>query len=151
VGLKPNILDPGIFAAIFLIPASAWSLSFAKLCSSICKPHMHNCFGLAKFILSRDALSVPVPCCHASRKKNRPGCNLEYGGKDPGIKNIWLKTQRNQIRDFDGVYAIEFASPEAAARLCREPAARNLAQNRWESYEKTRLSCPDVESGRLVR
>src|SRR5262245_22169395 len=31
----------------------------------------------------------------------------------PGIKNIWLKTQRNQIRDFDGVYAIEFASPEA--------------------------------------
>ncbi len=28
----------------------------------------------------------------------------------PGVKNIWLKTGRNQIRDFDGVFAIEFTS-----------------------------------------
>ena len=39
-------------------------------------------------------------------------------GQIPGIKNIWLKTQRNQIRDFDGVYAIEFASPDAAQSGC---------------------------------
>src|SRR6266478_6622398 len=35
--------------------------------------------------------------------------------KIPGVKNIWLKTERNQIRDFDGVYAIEFTSAERAA------------------------------------
>src|SRR3982074_3989249 len=41
--------------------------------------------------------------------------------KIPGIKNIWLKTQRNQIRDFDGVYAIEFTSPETAADYAESP------------------------------
>jgi hypothetical protein len=53
----------------------------------------------------------------------------------PGIKNVWLKTQRNQIRDFDGVYAIEFASPEAAADTrrarsmkCGESAGKNCAR-----------------------
>src|SRR5690242_9978499 len=35
--------------------------------------------------------------------------------KIPGIKNVWLKTERNQLRDFSGVYAIEFTSPDAAA------------------------------------
>src|SRR6202521_955258 len=39
----------------------------------------------------------------------------------PGVKNIWLKTQRNQIRDFDGVYAIEFTSAEAAAHYAERP------------------------------
>src|SRR5260221_14614329 len=33
--------------------------------------------------------------------------------KIPGVKNIWLKTQGDHIRDFGGVYAIEFASAEA--------------------------------------
>src|SRR5690348_12886285 len=42
-------------------------------------------------------------------------------GKIPGIRNIWLKTERNQIRDFDGVYAIEFANPEAAADYAESP------------------------------
>src|SRR5258707_9036153 len=41
--------------------------------------------------------------------------------KIPGIKNVWLKTQRNQIRDFDGVYAIEFVSAEAAADYAESP------------------------------
>src|SRR5215467_13489880 len=41
--------------------------------------------------------------------------------KIPGVKNIWLKTQRNQIRDFDGVFAIEFASAEAAADYAESP------------------------------
>jgi len=35
--------------------------------------------------------------------------------ESPGIKNIWLKTERNQLRDFGGVYVIEFINLEAAA------------------------------------
>jgi hypothetical protein len=39
----------------------------------------------------------------------------EMAAKIPGVKNVWLKTERNQIKDFSGVYAIEFTSAEAAA------------------------------------
>jgi len=40
---------------------------------------------------------------------------LPLPAASPGIKNIWLKTERNQLRDFSSVYVIEFISPEAAA------------------------------------
>jgi antibiotic biosynthesis monooxygenase (ABM) superfamily enzyme len=59
--------------------------------------------------------------------------------KVPGIKNIWLKTQRNQIRDFDGVYAIEFASPEAAADYAESPQHETW-RKRWEELRENSLS-----------
>jgi hypothetical protein len=57
----------------------------------------------------------------------------------PGIKNIWLKTQRNQIRDFDGVYAIEFTSPEAAADYAESPKHETW-RKRWEELRENSLS-----------
>ena len=59
--------------------------------------------------------------------------------KIPGIKNIWLKTQRNQIRDFDGVYAIEFAGPEAAADYAESPK-HEAWRKRWEELRENSLS-----------
>jgi hypothetical protein len=59
--------------------------------------------------------------------------------KIPGIKNIWLKTQRNQIRDFDGVYAIEFASGEAAADYAESPLHETW-RKRWEELRENSLS-----------
>jgi hypothetical protein len=56
-----------------------------------------------------------------------------------GIKNIWLKTQRNQIRDFDGVYAIEFTSPEAAADYAESPKHETW-RKRWEDLRENSLS-----------
>jgi cell division protein FtsX len=60
-------------------------------------------------------------------------------GKIPGIKNIWLKTERNQIRDFDGVYAIEFTSPEAAADYAESPK-HEAWRKRWEELRENSLS-----------
>ena len=60
-------------------------------------------------------------------------------GKIPGVKNIWLKTQRNQLRDFDGVYAIEFASPEAAADYAESPK-HEAWRKRWEELRENSLS-----------
>ena len=57
----------------------------------------------------------------------------------PGVKNIWLKTQRNQIRDFDGVYAIEFASPDAAADYA-ESSKHEAWRKRWEELRENSLS-----------
>jgi len=59
--------------------------------------------------------------------------------KIPGVKNVWLKTQRNQIRDFDGVYAIEFASPEAAADYAESPLHEGW-RKRWEELRENSLS-----------
>jgi len=60
-------------------------------------------------------------------------------GKIPGIRNIWLKTERNQMRDFDGVYAIEFASPEAAADYAESPLHETW-RKRWEELRENSLS-----------
>src|ERR1700722_6815785 len=60
-------------------------------------------------------------------------------GKIPGIKNIWLKTQRNQIQGFDGVYAVEFASPEAAADSAESPK-HEAWRKRWEELRENSLS-----------
>ena len=57
----------------------------------------------------------------------------------PGIKNIWLKTQRNQIRDFDGVYVIEFTSPEAAADYAESPL-HDTWRKKWEQLRENSLS-----------
>jgi hypothetical protein len=57
----------------------------------------------------------------------------------PGVKNIWLKTERNQIRDFDGVYAIEFTSPDAAADYAESPK-HEAWRKRWEELRENSLS-----------
>jgi len=59
--------------------------------------------------------------------------------KVPGIKNVWLKTQRNQIKDFSGVYAIEFASPDAAADYAESPAHEAWSKQ-WQNLRENSLS-----------
>jgi hypothetical protein len=60
-------------------------------------------------------------------------------GQIPGVKNIWLKTGRNQIRDFDGVFGIEFTSPEAAADYAESPMHETWAK-KWEALRENSLS-----------
>ena len=63
----------------------------------------------------------------------------EMAAKIPGIKNIWLKTERNQIRDFDGVYVIEFVSPDAAADYAESPI-HDTWRKKWEQLRENSLS-----------
>jgi len=63
----------------------------------------------------------------------------DMAAKIPGIKNIWLKTERNQIRDFDGVYVIEFMSPEAAADYAESPL-HDTWRKKWEQLRENSLS-----------
>jgi hypothetical protein len=59
--------------------------------------------------------------------------------KIPGIKNIWLKTERNQIKEFSGVYAIEFASPDAAADYAESPV-HDAWSKAWQAERENSLS-----------
>jgi hypothetical protein len=60
-------------------------------------------------------------------------------GQIPGIKNIWLKTERTQIRDFDGVYVIEFTSAETAADYAESPL-HDTWRKKWEQLRENSLS-----------
>ncbi len=63
----------------------------------------------------------------------------DMAAKIPGIKNIWLKTERNQIRDFSGVYIIEFISAEAAADYAESPI-HDAWRKKWEALRENSLS-----------
>lgn len=63
----------------------------------------------------------------------------EMAAKIPGIKNIWLKTERNQMRDWSGVYVIEFTSPEAAADYAESPL-HEIWRKKWEQLRENSLS-----------
>ena len=100
-------------------------------------------FALNKF-------GQPRTVIHTVAYKFRPTTSLNdqqqiiAGIKDmaaaiPGIRNIWLKTERNQIRDFDGVYVIEFASQEAAADYAESPIHETW-RKKWEQLRENSLS-----------
>src|SRR5260370_17973992 len=63
--------------------------------------------------------------------------------KIPGVKNICLQTQRNQIRDFDGAYAIEFTSAEPAADYAESPLHQAWPKRGKEPRE---ISLPFIPS-----
>jgi hypothetical protein len=63
----------------------------------------------------------------------------DMAGKIPGIKNIWIKTERNQLKDFSGVYAIEFTSAEAAADYSESPVHEAWAK-KWQELRENSLS-----------
>ncbi len=63
----------------------------------------------------------------------------DMAAKIPGIKNIWLKTERNQLRDWSGVYIIEFTSAEAAADYAESPLHETW-RKKWELLRENSIS-----------
>ena len=63
----------------------------------------------------------------------------QIAAKIPGIKNVWLKTHRNQIREYDGVFAIEFTSAEAAADYAESPV-HDVWSKHWQELRAASLS-----------
>jgi hypothetical protein len=63
----------------------------------------------------------------------------DMAAKIPGIRNIWLKTERTQLSNFSGVYAIEFASQEAAADYAESPI-HEAWRKKWEQLRESSLS-----------
>jgi cell division protein FtsX len=92
----------------------------------------------------------PKTVIHVVAYKFRPTTSLndqeqaiagikDMAAKIPGIKNIWLKTERNQIREFDGVYVIEFINAEAAADYAENPI-HDTWRKKWEQLRENSLS-----------
>ncbi|HKT46127.1 MAG TPA: Dabb family protein [Candidatus Acidoferrales bacterium] len=99
---------------------------------------VQNRFGQPKTVLHVVVYKFRDTVSNNDRQQALNGIKM-MAAKIPGIKNIWLKTERNQIRDFSGVYAIEFASPEAAADYAESPLHEAWAK-KWETLRENSLS-----------
>ena len=97
-----------------------------------------NKFGQPKTVLHVVVYKFKDATSENDRQKALDGIK-DLARKIPGVKNIWLKTNRNQIRDFSGVYAIEFTSDETAADYAESPAHEAWAKQ-WEALRENSLS-----------
>ncbi len=97
-----------------------------------------NKFGQPKTVLHVVVYKFKDATSENDRQKALDGIK-DLARKIPGVKNIWLKTNRNQIRDFSGVYAIEFTNGETAADYAESPAHEAWAKQ-WESLRENSLS-----------
>lgn len=99
---------------------------------------VQNHFGQPRTVLHVVVYRFRDDVSNNDREKAIDGIK-EMAAKIPGIKNIWLKTERNQARDFSGVYAIEFASPEAAADYAESPVHEAWSKS-WQQLRENSLS-----------
>lgn len=99
---------------------------------------VQNRFGQPKTVLHIVVYKFRDDVSNYDREKAIDGIK-DMAGKIPGIKNIWLKTERNQASDFSGVYAIEFASPEAAADYAESPVHEAWSKS-WQQKRENSLS-----------
>jgi cell division protein FtsX len=99
---------------------------------------VQNRFGQPKTVLHVVVYKFKDSVSNNDREKAINGIK-DMAGKIPGIKNVWLKTARNQIKDFSGVYAIEFTSAEAAADYAESPVHEAWSKT-WQEQRENSLS-----------
>ena len=117
-------------AALFIAGIEAGSLHARSVAQ--------NRFGQPKTVLHVVVYKFKPTTSNYDRENAINGIK-DMAGKIPGIKNIWLKTDRNQLSDFSGVYAIEFTSLDAAADYS-ESAVHEAWAKKWEELRENSLS-----------
>jgi hypothetical protein len=101
-------------AAIFIAGIAAGSLHARSAA-------VQNRFGQPKSVLHVVVYKFKDNVSNYDREKAINGIK-EMAGKIPGIKNIWIKGERMQPRDFNAAYAIEFRDRAAADAYAESPA-----------------------------
>jgi hypothetical protein len=118
-------------AALFLAGIATGSLHARSAAAQ-------NRFGQPKTVLHVVVYKFRDNVSNYDREKAINGIK-DMAGKIPGIRNVWLKTARNQIKDFSGVYAIEFTSAEAAADYAESPIHEAWSKT-WQEQRENSLS-----------
>src|SRR3974377_1838347 len=128
---KRGTLQMAAGGLLFLAGAARGSV--AKLPASVV-----NRFGQPKTVIHVVAYKFREATSQNDQEQAIAGIK-DMAGKIPGIKNIWLKTERNQIRDWSGVYVIEFTSAEAAADYAESPI-HDAWRKKWEQLRENSVS-----------
>src|SRR5258705_13336851 len=108
-----QVAQLALSAAIFIAGIAAGSLHAGSVA-------VQNRFGQPKTVLHVVVYKFRDNVSNYDREKAINGIK-DMAGKIPGIKNVLLKTRRNQIKDFSGAYPIEFTNAEAAADYAESP------------------------------
>ncbi len=125
-------------AAQFVLGAVIFAAGIAAGSLHARSAPVQNRFGLPKTVLHVVVYKFKDNVSNYDREKAISGIK-DMAGKIPGIKNVWLKTSRNQIKDFSGVYAIEFTGAEAAADYAESPIHEAWSKT-WQEQRENSLS-----------
>jgi hypothetical protein len=128
---KRGMIQSAAACALFLAGMAAGSLA-SQHASAL------NKFGQPKTVIHVVAYKFRDATSQNDQDQAIAGIK-DMAAKIPGIKNIWLKTERNQIRDWSGVYIIEFTSAEAAADYAESPI-HDAWRKKWEQLRETSVS-----------
>jgi hypothetical protein len=128
---KKRVAQIVLWAGLFIAGIAAGSLHARSVAGQ-------NRFGQPKTVLHVVIYKFKDTISNNDREMAVSGIK-EMAGKIPGIKNVWLKTERNQIKDFSGVYAIEFTSAEAAADYAESPVHEAWSK-KWQELRENSLS-----------
>jgi len=128
---KKRVAQIVLCAGLFIAGIAAGSLPARSVAGQ-------NRFGQPKTVLHVVIYKFKDATSNNDREMAVNGIK-EMAGKIPGIKNVWLKTERNQIKDFSGVYAIEFTSAEAAADYAESPVHEAWSK-KWQELRENSLS-----------
>jgi Stress responsive A/B Barrel Domain len=126
-----RIVQVALGALLFIAGVAAGSLRARSVAGQ-------NRFGQPKTVLHVVLYKFKDATSNYDRENAVNGIK-EMAAKIPGIKNIWIKTERNQVKDFSGVYAIEFASPDAAADYAESPVHEAWSK-KWQELRENSLS-----------
>jgi hypothetical protein len=121
-------------AALFLCAAGAWRA--ARVSAQTKSPARKA--GQPKTVIHVVVYKWKDGVSEADKQQILAGI-AEMGRKIPGIKNVWIKTQRSQLQDMDGVFAMEFASAEAAADYAESPVHEAWSK-KWLELRQNSLS-----------
>jgi hypothetical protein len=79
-----------------------------------------NKFGQPKTVLHFTIIKWNPTASDADKQRALEGVK-EMAAKIPGIKNVWIKGDRIQPRDFNAAFAIEFKDRDAADTYAESP------------------------------
>src|SRR6202008_1770158 len=98
-----------------------------------------NKFGQPKTIIHMGILKWRAGGGDADKQRALEGVK-EMPAKVPGIKNIWIKADRIQPRDFNAAYAIEFKDRDAADAHAESPRHQEWEQKYYAPIREVSIS-----------
>lgn len=96
-----------------------------------------NKFGTPKSVIHVAIIKWKADVPDAERQKVLDGVK-DMAAKIPGVKNVWLKGERIQPRDFNSAFAIEFKDREAADAYAESPVHKAWADHYVPLREESR-------------
>jgi hypothetical protein len=98
-----------------------------------------NRFGQPKTIIHMVILKWRPGVADADKQRALEGVK-EMAAKVPGIRNIWIKADRIQPRDFSAAYAIEFKDRDAADAYAESPLHQEWEQKYYVPIREVSIS-----------